>query len=288
VRLGSSIRRRREATGPARTRFPGRMAMGVLLVAAVGLGSGYFLATRVLFPAPAPPGDLVPVPDLRGSTLDEAARALEEAGLVLDGVDTLRHPTEPPGAILGQSPLPGQLALVGGSVRVAVSDGPDLQAVPEVVRLRADRARTILEATGFRVVEDSVESETPRGTVVGLEPPPGTEAALPSEVRVLVSQGPPLVEMPLLLGLREEEAAALVDSLGLALSEVETRFRFGRDVGIVVEQEPAAGELVEKGTAVRIVVGSRTGGEGVLPREQSAAGIVEEQRRPRRRSPSRR
>jgi len=67
-----------------------------------------------------------------------------------------------------------------------------------------------------------------------------------------------MVEMPLLLGLREEEAVGILDSLGLALSEVETRFRFGRDQGLVVEQEPPATTLVERGSAVRLVVGRRS------------------------------
>jgi beta-lactam-binding protein with PASTA domain len=66
-----------------------------------------------------------------------------------------------------------------------------------------------------------------------------------------------MVEMPLLLGLEEEQAVAVLDSLGLSVSEVETRFRFGRDQGLVVEQEPPAATMVERGAAVRLVVGRR-------------------------------
>jgi beta-lactam-binding protein with PASTA domain len=63
--------------------------------------------------------------------------------------------------------------------------------------------------------------------------------------------------MPLLLGLPEAQATSILDSLGLSLSEVETRFRFGRDQGLVVEQEPPAAAMVERGSAVRLVVGRR-------------------------------
>jgi beta-lactam-binding protein with PASTA domain len=66
-----------------------------------------------------------------------------------------------------------------------------------------------------------------------------------------------MVEMPLLLGLQEEEAILVLDSLGLTVSDVQTRFRFGRDQGLVVEQEPPATTLVERGSAVRLVVGRR-------------------------------
>ena len=88
-------------------------------------------------------------------------------------------------------------------------------------------------------------------------PEPGTDATIPMDVHLLVSMGPPEFEMPLLLGLPEGQARAVADSLGLVVGDVETRFRFGRDQGLVVEQGPPAGTLVQEGSAVRLVVGRR-------------------------------
>jgi serine/threonine-protein kinase len=225
----------------------------------VGLGAGYLVATRVVFPAPPPPGDLTAVPDLRGMVLQAAAGRLVEAGLELGAVDSLRHPSAVPGTVLGQSPLPGQLSLMGDSVRVSLSSGPERRAVPDVTRLRADRARTVLESAGFVVEVDSLESDLPAGAVISTEPGPGAEAAIPLRVRLTLSLGPPMVEVPLLLGLPQAEAIALLEEVGLVAGAVETRFRFGRDQGLVVEQEPPAATLVQKGTAVRLVVGGRGG-----------------------------
>jgi beta-lactam-binding protein with PASTA domain len=290
MRLGGSLRRRRRRvrrvprgvrggrwgrllrSGSARLAFvkkPRFLALlGALVV--VGFGLGYLFSTQVLFPQPPPPGDLVSVPDLSGETAGEASASLSTIGLVLGQVDSLRHPTVPEGAILGQSPLPGQLSLGGDTVRVAISTGPERRPVPDVVRLRADRAQTVLEASGFSVVVDSVDSEMPQGGVVLMDPEPGTDATLPREVRLTVSKGPPLVEMPVLLGLEEEEAKAVLDSLGFVVGEVETRFRFGRDQGLVVEQDPPARTLVPQGSSVRLVVGRRGGGAATLlgPRAQ--------------------
>jgi serine/threonine-protein kinase len=151
------------------------------------------------------------------------------------------------------------MSLVGDTVRIAVSTGPEERPVPDVLRLRADRAREVLEASGFTVVLDSLDSEIPRGGVVAMEPEPGTAATVPLEVVLTVSTGPPLLEMPLLLGIPEEQARSILDSLGLLVGRVETRFRFGRDQGLVVEQEPPASTLVQRGTAVRLVVGRRGG-----------------------------
>jgi serine/threonine-protein kinase len=90
-----------------------------------------------------------------------------------------------------------------------------------------------------------------------MDPEAGTEATIPMEVRLYLSLGPPEFEMPLLLGRPEEEARSVLDSLGLNLVGVETRFRFGRDQGLVVEQEPPAGTRVKAGAEVRLVVGRR-------------------------------
>jgi serine/threonine-protein kinase len=274
MKLGGSLRRSRKGvkwtvrsgksaagfTGYLQSQFGNRRFLaGVGLLAALGFVGGYLFSTHILFPAPPPPGDVARVPDLSGVDVTEASGTLSELGLVVAPLDSVRHPTVPEGTIIGQSPLPGQLAGVGDTVRVAVSLGPEQRPVPDVMRLRGDRAQTVLEASGFQVLVDSVESEIPRGRVLTMEPEAGTETTVPREILLTVSMGPPMVEMPLLLGLQEEEAIAVLDSLGLTLLEVETRFRFGRDQGLVVMQEPSAETLVERGSAVRLVVGRRGG-----------------------------
>lgn len=267
MKLGSSLRRRRsreEGAGDT-TRF---ILLGLALLA-LGLGGGYLLATEALFPAPAPPAELREVPDVHGLQRPEAEERIRDVSLVLSGVDSVGHPTLAAGTVVGQSPIPGQVAEPGDSVRLTVSLGPEERPVPDVFRVRGDRARAVLEATGFRVEVDSVDSEQPRGRVVGLEPEPGTEVTLPGEIRLTISLGPPRVEMPLLLGLQEEEALNRLDSLGLSVAEVATRFRFGLDQGIVIEQEPDAGTMLERGTAVRIVVGTRGAAKGNIRTPES-------------------
>jgi beta-lactam-binding protein with PASTA domain len=65
--------------------------------------------------------------------------------------------------------------------------------------------------------------------------------------------------MPTVLGLDEREARDSLAALGLDVGEVEEVFRFGRDQGIVVEQEPPADTPMERGAAVRLAVGRRGG-----------------------------
>ena len=277
MKLGSSLRRRRggppkkkggslagkstraKTTGWRELLRPRNVGLAVV-VALGGLGLGYGFSTQILFPAPDALTGLVQVPDVAGLSLPAVEQALAEAGLDLGTVEQFRHPSADSGLVVGQAPLPGQLLLPGRPIRVAVSVGPDRHQVPSVSRLVGRQAVDLLRATGFDVVVDSTESDLPRGRVIDVDPSPGSALALPAEVRLRVSLGPPSIEMPILLGLSEVVARDSIAALGLAVGEVEEVFRFGRDQGRVVGQEPPGGTELERGSAVRLVVGRRGGG----------------------------
>ena len=287
MRLGSSIGRRRPARGGrrkrpskgrkkrprSRGRRPARVFTRVLsgaVLLAVLFGFGYVVATRVVFPAPAPLPNLLGVPDLTGLDLEDAAGRAEAAGLALGAVDSMYHPSAATGSILGQSPLPGQLALPGAAIEFAISLGPEHRAVPDVIGQHEQRARVLLGANGFAVAADSVEDEEPAGEVIGMEPQAGTDVTLPFEVRLAISLGPPVVEMPFLLGLTEPEAFLLLDSLGLFVTEIELDAFTGMEAGVVSEQDPLPASAVEVGSEVRLVIGDRALLPADLPRPDTA------------------
>ena len=271
MRLGSSIRRRRFRSdgrfewpgekrwlslGPLNLSRDAAVVAGAVLV--FGLVFGYFVTTRLLFPMPPRPQDLFEVPDVRGLDRAMALDMMERAGIRAAVTDSFRHPTALKDEVLGQTPLAGQLSTATNTVVLTVSLGPVRRPVPDVVRLGLNSARTVLEASGFMVVVDTLLAELPAGQVVEVLPEAGTEVDLPMEVIVLVSTGPPLVRMPLLLGIEQANAEVLLDSLEFELTEIEYRFRFGRDQGRVVEQFPPADSLVAPGSRVRLVVGRRS------------------------------
>lgn len=275
--LGKSLRRRRsgkgnsEASGGSKRRGEGKRQSGSfsgwtgprgILVGVVtlilGSATGYVYATQVAFPAgDARVESLLEVPDLRGGSQSEARVLLEERNLTLGRVDSIRHPRVPEGQVVGQTPFPGQSALPGGAVELSVSLGPERRPVPDVTRLRSDRALTVLQTTGFEVVVDSVDAEEPAGRVVSTDPSAGTTAVLPSEIRMVVSLGPPMVEMPDLTGRQEDEARAALEELGLTVGEVRSRFQFGFRRGEVLGTVPEAGEMVPRGGEVQLEVGTR-------------------------------
>ena len=272
MKLGGSLARRRrsrrdKSRGPIAEASNGRRGQrgysrlwfSVQMLALVAWFGGYLMTTQFIFPTPPPPGDLFEVPDIRGGGLATARERLMGAGLILGEIDSLLHPSVPEALIIGQSPLPGQVLRPESQVRVTVSLGPQLRSVPDVLGLTEDRAQVVLASSGFLVSKDTVEADLPRGNVLEVFPPPDTVIPLPAEILMIVSTGPALVAMPLVLGLDREEALILLDSLGLMVSEIEEVFRFGRDQGVVVEQEPASEMELERGTEVRLKVGMSGG-----------------------------
>ena len=260
MNLGSSIRRRRRSLGAEPTSEPvdlggiGRKLGGIGGALLGGVGLGYLVATTVFFPPPEPPPALQGVPDLRGATFEEATRVLSDSGLVLARVDSVRHPHVDSGVVLGQRPLPGPTALPEAEVRITVSMGPEVRPVPDVTRMRGDRASLVLTASGFAVSVDTVDSRAPAGRVVSLEPAAETRVPLPGHVLLRVSRGPPPFPMPNVIGLDEEDARRTLTALGLLISEVETRLSL-RNPGEVLDQSPLPDSIVELGSAVRLTVG---------------------------------
>jgi beta-lactam-binding protein with PASTA domain len=86
---------------------------------------------------------LVVVPDVEGSTQDQATIAIEGAGLTIGVVSTVTSTTVPADQVITQSPVAGTLATPGTAVTLTVSSGPPMS-------LSVDRV-VISEGVGTRV-----------------------------------------------------------------------------------------------------------------------------------------
>jgi beta-lactam-binding protein with PASTA domain len=91
--------------------------------------------------------------------------------------------------------------------------------------------------------------------VIGTDPAAGTPLPRGSAVKLLQSSGPELIAVPNVVGMPQATAEALLNgTLGFG---VQVSFVNGGPTkkGLVVSQNPAAGQQVTKGSAVAISVG---------------------------------
>ncbi|MGA0209099.1 MAG: PASTA domain-containing protein, partial [Candidatus Nanopelagicales bacterium] len=82
-----------------------------------------------------------------------------------------------------------------------------------------------------------------------VDPPPGTTVDSGSTVALVISKGPPPVEVPDLIDLRRKAAVDALERLGLRAQIDDGEFtRLNR----VFDQSPSPGELVPRGSTVTL------------------------------------
>jgi serine/threonine-protein kinase len=88
------------------------------------------------------------VPDLTGMSIESATTALTDLQLTINRGDD-QFSIVAAGGVATQSPAAGESLARGTAVTVAISKGPDLVAVPQLLTLKFDKVGPALEAAGF-------------------------------------------------------------------------------------------------------------------------------------------
>jgi serine/threonine-protein kinase len=228
---------RRPTRGPFDDFWP---ALAVLLLAAlVGIGA-YWYFTR---------NEEKPVPAVTGQPLDVAVSRLEDEGFKTDIVN--RANPAPAGTVFAQRPSAGTELEEGSTVTIQASKGPATVTVPNTVGLTEQEARDRLASAGLEVRVFEVFSDEPEGTVIAQNPGSGERVSKDSAVRVNVSKGSGLVDVPSLVGQDQASAQAQLSDIGLRANVF--RVPSIEPAGTVVAQHPVGGQIRE-GEAVRLNV----------------------------------
>lgn len=136
--------------------------------------------------------ELIPVPNLYGYTLDEAAAELASLGLQLGSSDAAPSNDIPEGGIIAQSFAAGTAVEPGTSIGVTVSSGPELTPVPDVAGDNLQTAQQKITNAGFTYTTLASEgTQWPAGTVLYTDPAAGTRLEPGSTVTIGYSSGPP-------------------------------------------------------------------------------------------------
>jgi beta-lactam-binding protein with PASTA domain len=154
------------------------------------------------------------------------------------------------GNVIRFDPPAGTPLKAGDTVSIVVSSGRAPVKVPNVVGQAPDAAQDTLEQLGFVVKRDTGRSaEVAKGQVMTVSPGPGDAQRYGSTVTITVSEGVPQVTVPDVVGKSEKDATAALKDVGLKASS--TSFIAGDRV---FQQSPKAGETVDQGSTVRILI----------------------------------
>lgn len=220
-----------------------RLAIAFGLVLAIAGAAAYIVMPKGIV-----------VPELTGLTLEEAEAMLAREGLELSDVHEVFHDVAPKGTIVSTDPRHGLTVKQGAVVKLAVSKGPELFSIPDVVGKSIDEARSLMENAGFSLAADSeaYHDSIPAGAVISREPD-GGQAKRGTAFQAVVSKGPPLIAVPQVGGKTVAEAKSALEGAGF---EFATSEAFSDTVaeGRVIRSDPGGGAQAPKGSRVTAVV----------------------------------
>ncbi|MBO0694422.1 MAG: PASTA domain-containing protein, partial [Acidimicrobiaceae bacterium] len=230
-----------------RRRWPWIVALIVLLLAAGGAAA--YVLTR--------PAKVV-VPPVVGEDLNTARTNLQNAGLTLSAPIQVTSPQKA-GTVIAQHPLGGTTVREQSTVSLTVSSGPGNTTVPTVVGETLQQAKHALESVNLKVGNVLRRSSTTvaDGRVIDTSPTAGTSLPVDTAVAIIVSTGPPHVQVPDVTSEDVGQAKATLQARGF---NVTTTSEVSSSVapGTVIAQDPTGNTSVPTGSTVTLVVAKQS------------------------------
>lgn len=198
--------------------------------------------------------DKVEVPHVEGLTKDDAIKALNEVGLGYKSVIQTSK-TVAKDSVISQGTKAGTKVAKNTQIILTISSGPDSveTSVPNVTGKSEEDATSTLKKAGFDVAVDYDYSDTvAQGNVIKYSP--SGKVAEGSTITIVISRGKQTksVTMTTLVGMSESSAVQWLEANGLKANV--TYITSEGTYGMVVSQGYSAGDSVNTGTTIDIVV----------------------------------
>ncbi len=191
------------------------------------------------------------VPKLAGLTAEQATSALEETDLAITLGDAQYSETVADGLVIGQTPAEGESIRRGETVTVVASKGRQPIEVPVVAGGKRAAAEAAVTKAGLTpAVSEEFSESVAAGVVISQSPAEGTLFA-GDKVALVVSKGPPLVEVPDVVRQQVADARSALEAAGFT---VEVKEVLGGYFGTVRSQDPRGGTTAPKGSTITLTV----------------------------------
>ena len=197
----------------------------------------------------------VPVPDVRNFSTQEAQNKLSEAGLGFKIAGEQHDEKVPPGHVISQDPPAERSVRQKRVVEVIVSLGPDFAEVPSLVGRSELEARLMLRDVGLEMdVSSEYNEEIAPGYVIRQDPSQNFQLSKGETVSVIISSGKKPFSLREFKDWSLEDAQQWLTLYGLVLRNVEEEDSPDIPEGHIISQFPLAGEMVQSGDPVDLVV----------------------------------
>ena len=197
---------------------------------------------------------LIEIPDLTGSMQAQALEDLQALGFKV-GIENSADASVPAGSVIRTQPSSNTIINPDSLVTIIVSVGPEAFPIPYVLDIETERALYVVEESGFSIgqlleVNDDI---IPRGFVISQNPVAGTKMSPGSNVDLVISKGPSLIEISDLSRKSPEDAIQILETLGFEYELIE-EYSEDIEIGLVSGTLPEAGEIVTPEQLIQVVV----------------------------------
>ena len=227
----------------------------LLFILCVALFLGAFGATYLFIDMSRPKE--VQIPKLVEMTQEDAKAKLAELNLVYELKEEVFDDEIPANTIISQEPpyAENYNILEGSTITVVVSKGQEIAIVPKVDGMTKEEAEA--ELAKYGLVPEFIEENSDKieaNYVIKQDPKAQTEVKGKSTVKVYVSKGVKMTEVPDLLNKTEAEAKKEIEKANLKLASVKTDVDTTKDNGVVLKQSIESGKEVEEDTEITITI----------------------------------
>lgn len=194
--------------------------------------------------------EMVKVPDVTGKSLDEAKKALTDAGLTPGSVTQEFNEDTDQGSVVSTAPAAGAPRRADSAVALVVSKGAPVE-VPKVVGDSVADATAALKDAGLNVeiAPDQVNSPEDAGKIAAQSAAEGSQAAKGDTVTLTVSKGPRMITVPKVTGEKSGDAQKELEKAGFKV-KVDHGFPFLSDE--IASQSVDGGQQAPEGSTITI------------------------------------
>jgi len=212
----------------------------------------------------------IPIPDVSNKTEKEAIIELVNAGFSKKNitVKTENHDTIEEEKTTRTEPAAGEEGNKDSEIILYVSKGIGQTTMPKLVGKTKAEAEKALADAGLKGAVEEVNSEEPAGQVIAQETEEGTVLQRMTTVKYMVSAGKVKVQIPALSEMQGKtytEVVKILEKLDVTIKKDTTASSKNKDVVVDVDK---AGQSVEEGSIVTIIVSDGSAAEPTPPDEE--------------------
>ncbi|MBV9845667.1 MAG: Stk1 family PASTA domain-containing Ser/Thr kinase [Kutzneria sp.] len=201
----------------------------------------------------------VAIPDVKGKSPEDAAKALQEAGFLVNPTNSSEEVTDQDADLVnkvtGTNPAIGTTQPPGTTVTLVVGKAPEQKTVPNVVGQNYDAAAQLITDAGFKVSKQTTSSNQPAGVVVKQTPEGNSKQKPGTTVTLYVSLADQFT-MPSITGMTRAQAQQTLAALGWkgAFNSSDVPTNDITQIGRISDFDPPAGSAVGQNSTINIKV----------------------------------